>query len=66
MFSRPSPTMCMQDSSILPCRDYHPAILPLLACGLDLSSTVLVAVADPDALRVRGRRTGEMSCLEGA
>lgn len=69
MSSRLSPTMCMQILPFLftPCHDYHPAILPLITCGLDLpSSTVLGAVADPDALGVRGRRTGEMSCLEGA
>lgn len=70
MSSRP-PTNVHADSSILmfpPCHDYHPAILPPLGLwpGSAVSSTVLVAVADPDARRVRGRRTGEMSCLEGA
>lgn len=43
MSSRPSPTTCMQTLPFLfpSCHDYHPAILPLLACGLDLPSPLL-------------------------
>lgn len=65
---KPSPTVCMQSLSFLfpPCRDSDPAILPGLWPGSALSSAVLMAVADPDAPRARGRGAGEASCLEGA
>lgn len=44
MSSRPSPINVHADSSILmfpPCHDYRPAILPLLACSLDLPCPLL-------------------------
>lgn len=51
-----------------PCRDSDPAILPVLGLwpGSAAVYAVLVAVADPDAPRMKGRGAGEASCLEGA
>lgn len=63
MSSRPSPPMCMQDSSILPCYDYNPVILPLLVCGLDLPSLLSFWQL---LIQMPSEWEGKMSCLQGA